>query len=165
MDAKIEGLQKINLMKAKQVEMKVKSQEVPMEVKLESGEKAKRLRPPTFDGQVPWMVFKHQFESVAKHNKWTEEEKATELIMTFQGKAVDLMQTMLECRDYTKPLETTERRLWEKFFEMSRVQKPGETLQELEADVRRLAYLAYPHASAEFLETTINTAFGQIRKN
>ena len=103
------------------------------------------------------MIFKPQFETAAKHNKWTEEEK--ELIMTLQGKAADLLQTMLDCLDYTKLLETMEKRfgnthMGEKVFRnelLGMVHKPGETLQELEADVGRIAYLDHQRASTEFI--------------
>ena len=56
-DMKIDGLHdEINLLKAKQVEMKGKSQEIPTEVKLESKKnKTSNIR------WVPLLVFKHQF--------------------------------------------------------------------------------------------------------
>uniref|UniRef100_A0A2C9M5J8 CCHC-type domain-containing protein n=1 Tax=Biomphalaria glabrata TaxID=6526 RepID=A0A2C9M5J8_BIOGL len=41
----------------------------------------------------------------------------------------------------------------------SRQQKPGETLQELMADIERLARLAYPTLTQEILEVLITDAF------
>lgn len=32
----------------------------------------RKIKPPTFDGQAPWAVFKHQFETAAKHNRWND---------------------------------------------------------------------------------------------
>ena len=132
-------------------QIKDKLQENSMGLKIETHGRSRKIKPPVFDGLVPWAVFRHQFETAARHNGWTEEEKATELIMVLQGKAADLLQTMLGCQEYQKLVDTMERRFGNNHMQevyrnelKSRIQKQGETLQELEADVRKLAYLAHP---------------------
>ena len=91
-------------------QIKDKLQENSMGLKIETHGRSRKIKPPVFDGLVPWAVFRHQFETAARHNGWTEEEKATELIMVLQGKAADLLQTMLGCQEYQKLVDTMERR-------------------------------------------------------
>jgi hypothetical protein len=44
-----------------------------------------------FDGTATWEVFSPQFETVAKHNGWTRQEKSTHLITALQGRATDVL--------------------------------------------------------------------------
>ena len=76
---------------------------------------------------------------------------------------------MLGCQEYEKLVETMERRFGNNHMQevyrnelKSRIQKQGETLQELEADVRRLAYLAHSEYPSEVIENTVTNAFETI---
>jgi hypothetical protein len=35
------------------------------------------IKPPWFDGFMPWELFRFQFDAVAEYDSWTEREKAT----------------------------------------------------------------------------------------
>ena len=95
-------------------QIKDKLQENSMGLQIETHGRSRKIKPPVFDRLVPWAVFRYLFETAARHNRWTEEEKTTELIMVLQGKATDLLQTMLGCQEYQKLVETMERRFWNK---------------------------------------------------
>ena len=73
---------------------------------------------------------------------------------------------MLGCQEYEKLVETMERRFGNNRMQevyrnelKSRIQKQGKTLQELEADVRRLTYLAHSEYPSEVIENTVTNAF------
>jgi hypothetical protein len=43
-------------------------------------------QPPTFDGNTTWSVFRRQFEVVAEHNQWSDQDKSTYLITALKGR-------------------------------------------------------------------------------
>ncbi|UYV64930.1 K02A2.6-like [Cordylochernes scorpioides] len=90
---------------------------------LETTECFSKIKPPTYDGQTSWKCFKTQFEVVALGNRWNSSEKAINLAASFRGSA-------------TEPYHVVKLK--------NRRQKRDETLQELAADVERLARLAFP---------------------
>ena len=46
------------------------------------------MKPPEFSGQVPWAVYKRQFEAAAEINHWTTDmQKATALVLALRGPA------------------------------------------------------------------------------
>ncbi|GBL73296.1 hypothetical protein AVEN_175240-1 [Araneus ventricosus] len=106
----------------------------------------------TFDGQTSWTVFKTQFDVVSSTNGWTDFVKASQLVASLQGSAADVLQGIPA--DKLTDLTTIEKALESRFGDShlthfyrtelkTRRQKPGESLQELAADVERLMSLAY----------------------
>jgi hypothetical protein len=43
------------------------------------------IKPPRFDGPMSWTLFQHQFEAMAEHDNWADQEKAMHLLATLQG--------------------------------------------------------------------------------
>ncbi|XP_055899118.1 uncharacterized protein LOC129928518 [Biomphalaria glabrata] len=130
-------------------------------------EMAGKTKPPVFDGSVSWSVYRLQFEAAAKVNRWnTKAEKATGLVLALRGKAAKLLQTMKDQTDFDAMVKTMELRYGDEHLQevfriqlKSRQQKSGETLQELAADIERLARLAYPLATPEFVDVIVTDAF------
>ncbi|KAJ8973583.1 hypothetical protein NQ317_011837 [Molorchus minor] len=85
-----------------------------------------------------------QFDAAANVNNWSESEKATALIVSLRGDALEILQTLDE--DQHKNYEELVLQL-----EM-RNQRINENLQQYEADIARLVYLAYPTAPRDFIE-------------
>ncbi|KAJ8948844.1 hypothetical protein NQ318_013496 [Aromia moschata] len=104
----------------------------------------KMLKPPTYDGQSSWSMYRRQFEAAAKANGWTSQEMATSLVLSLRGQALDILQSIPEEQqnDYDRIVGALE----------IRQQRSNESLQEYEADIERLVHLAYPQAPKEFLE-------------
>lgn len=136
-------------------------------VNLGSSEATGKVKPPIFDGTVSWTVYKRQFEAAAKVNNWrTNEEKATGLMLALRGKATELLQIVSDQQDYEALVRTMELRFGDEHMKevyrvqlKTRQQKPGETLQELMADIERLARLAYPTLTQEILDVLVTDAF------
>ncbi|KAJ8941380.1 hypothetical protein NQ318_003633 [Aromia moschata] len=106
----------------------------------------KMLKPPTYDGQSSWSMYRRQFEAAAKANGWTPQEMATSLVISLRGQALEILQE--HPGRAAKRLRQDCRRVRNK----SRQQRSNESLQEYEADIERLIHLAYPQAPKEFLE-------------
>ncbi|GBO45639.1 hypothetical protein AVEN_139022-1 [Araneus ventricosus] len=106
----------------------------------------------TFDGQTSWTVFKTQFNVVSSTNGWTDFVKASQLVASLRGSAAEVLQgipadKLIDLTTIEKDLESRfgDRHLTQ-FYRIelkTRRQKPGESLQELAADVERLMSLAY----------------------
>ncbi|GBM84608.1 hypothetical protein AVEN_247301-1 [Araneus ventricosus] len=105
----------------------------------------------TFDGQTSWTVFKTEFEVVSSTNGWTDFVKASQLVASLRGSAAEVLQGIPA--DKLTDLTTIEKALESRFGDShltqfyrtelkTRRQKPGESLQELAADVKRLMSLA-----------------------
>lgn len=136
------------------------------EIRPGTSSSAGKMKPPVFDGQVSWSVYKRQFEAATKANHWTNEEKATALVIALRGQASELLQTIPNQDDYDALVNALELRYGNEHLQevyrvqlKARQQKSGETLQELEADIERLAHLAYPSAPPEYLDLTVTDAF------
>ncbi|GBL89656.1 hypothetical protein AVEN_104613-1 [Araneus ventricosus] len=110
------------------------------------------VKPLTFDGQTSWTVFKTQFNVVSSTNGWTDFVKASQLVTSLRGSAAEVLQGIPA--DKLTDLTTIEKALESRFGDRhltqfyrtelkTRRQKPGESLQELAADVERLMSLAY----------------------
>ncbi|KAJ8955748.1 hypothetical protein NQ318_008620, partial [Aromia moschata] len=121
----------------------------------------KMLKPPTYDGQSSWSMYRRQFEAAAKANGWTPQEMATSLVISLRGQALEILQSIPEEQqnDYDRIVGALEIRYGHKYLRQvyqsqikSRQQRSNESLQEYEADVERLVHLAYPQAPKEFLE-------------
>ncbi|KAJ8957218.1 hypothetical protein NQ318_007780 [Aromia moschata] len=121
----------------------------------------KMLKPPTYDGQSSWSMYRRQFEAAAKANGWTPQEMATSLVISLRGQALEILQSIPEEQqnDYDRIVGALEIRYGHKYLRQvyqsqikSRQQRTNESLQEYEADIERLIHLAYPQAPKEFLE-------------
>ncbi|GBM09386.1 Retrovirus-related Pol polyprotein from transposon 297 [Araneus ventricosus] len=106
----------------------------------------------TFDGQTSWTVFKTQFNVVSSTNRWMDFVKASQLVASLRGAAAEVLQGIPA--DNLTDLTTIENALESRFGDShlmqfyrtelkTRRQKPGESLQELVANVERLMSLAY----------------------
>ncbi|KAJ8932554.1 hypothetical protein NQ318_004708 [Aromia moschata] len=119
------------------------------------------LKPPTYDGQSSWSMYRRQFEAAARANGWTPQEMATSLVISLRGQALEILQSIPEEQqnDYDRIVGALEIRYGHKYLRQvyqsqikSRQQRSNESLQEYEADIERLIHLAYPQAPKEFLE-------------
>ncbi|KAJ8913587.1 hypothetical protein NQ315_013994 [Exocentrus adspersus] len=117
-------------------------------------------KPPTFDGEASWSMYKRQFEA-ATTNGWDEQQKATELVLALRGKALQTLQDIPEEKqnDYFTVVGALELRFGSKYLSQvyqnqlkSRSQGPTETLQEFSTDIERMVRLAYPEAPEEFIK-------------
>ncbi|GBM66532.1 hypothetical protein AVEN_133236-1, partial [Araneus ventricosus] len=106
----------------------------------------------TFDGQTSCTVFKTQFDIVSSTNGWMDFMKASQLVASLRGSAAEVLQGIPA--DKLTDLTTIEKALESRFGDShltqfyraqlkTRRQKPGESLEELAADVERLMSLAY----------------------
>ncbi|KAJ8958720.1 hypothetical protein NQ318_016448 [Aromia moschata] len=128
----------------------------------------KMLKPPTYDGQSSWSMYRIQFEAAAKANGWTPQEMATSLVISLRGQALEILQSIPEEQqnDYDRIVGALEIRYGHKYLRQvyqsqikSRQQRTNESLQEYEADIERLIHLAYPQAPKEFLEQIVIQTF------
>ncbi|KAI5754399.1 hypothetical protein M8J77_008276 [Diaphorina citri] len=127
-----------------------------------------KFEPPVYDGQTAWQIFKRQFEAVCAGNMWSASEKTTALMLALRGPAADLIQTLsLDSPvTYDELVRALERRFGDEHMQpvyriqlRNRMQKSGESLQELHADIERLAYLSYSHSNPELLNLMACDAF------
>ena len=131
------------------------------------------IQPPTYNGQTSWSWCKKQFEAAATANLWEEEQKSTALVIALRGAALEIRQTLSEedRNSYSALAAALELRFGDKHLKQvyavqvkTRTQKVGESLQEFEADVKRLVRLAYSDAPPTFQETlAIETFVNGIR--
>ncbi|KAJ8960146.1 hypothetical protein NQ318_003866 [Aromia moschata] len=54
------------------------------------------LKPPTYDGQSSWSMYRRQFEAAARANGWTSQEMATSLVISLRGQALEILQSIPE---------------------------------------------------------------------
>ncbi|KAJ8936966.1 hypothetical protein NQ318_015629 [Aromia moschata] len=108
----------------------------------------KILKPPTYNGQSSWSMYRRQFEAAAKANGWTSQEMATSLVISLRGQALETLQSIPEEQqhDYDRIVGALEIRYRHKYLRQvyqsqikSRQQRSNESLQEYEADIERLA--------------------------
>ncbi|GBL98624.1 hypothetical protein AVEN_139300-1 [Araneus ventricosus] len=115
-----------------------------------------------FDGQTSWTVFKTQFDVVSSTNGWTDFVKASQLVASLRGSAAEVLQGIPA--DKLTDLTTIEKALESRFGDShltqfyrtelkTRRQKPGESFQELAADVERLMSLAYAECPLDVRES------------
>ncbi|GBN36695.1 hypothetical protein AVEN_51280-1 [Araneus ventricosus] len=116
----------------------------------------------TFDGQTSWTVFKTQFDVVSSANGWNNRVKASQLVASLRGTAAEVLQGIPS--DKLTDLMSIENALEARFGDShltqfyrtelkTRRQKPGESLQALAADVKRLMSLAYAECPMDVQES------------
>ncbi|CAD7003620.1 unnamed protein product [Ceratitis capitata] len=122
---------------------------------------APKVKTPSFDGKIPFQVFKLQFEKTAERNNWSIDEKSAALFIALEGPAAKLLQTIsvIERNDYYGLMQALERRYGSKYRRhihqmmlAKRDQKSNESLQECASEFERLAHLAIGDPSGEHLE-------------
>ncbi|KAJ8909927.1 hypothetical protein NQ315_005646 [Exocentrus adspersus] len=124
-----------------------------------------KVKVPTYDGKVSWNTYLRQFEVVARN--WREEDKATSLIASLRGEALEVLRTIPEASpNYAMLTSALERRYGDAHLQhvyqaqlRSRRQRFEETLQQSEADISRMVNLAYPTAPAEVIEQLSVSSF------
>ncbi|GBN02446.1 hypothetical protein AVEN_141611-1 [Araneus ventricosus] len=120
------------------------------------------VKPLTFDGQTSWTVFKARIDVVSSTNEWTDFVKASQLVASLRGSAVEVLQGIPA--DKLTDLTTIEKALEFRFGDShltqfyrtelkTRRQKPGESLQVLAADVELLMSLAYAECPLDVRES------------
>ncbi|KAJ8935972.1 hypothetical protein NQ318_020846 [Aromia moschata] len=78
----------------------------------------KILKPPTYDGQSSWSMYRRQFEAAAKANGWTSQEMATSLVISLRGQALEILQSIPEEQqnDYDRIIGALEIRYGHKYL-------------------------------------------------
>ena len=112
----------------------------------------REIKAATYDGSTSWIDYRTHFQTVAKLNEWTEEEKGLFLAASLRGHAQavpgDLPGDNTEYQYLVKALE--ERFAPPNQTELYRVQlrerrkRASETMPELGHSIRRSVNLAYP---------------------
>ena len=128
---------------------------------------------PAFDGTVSWSVYKAQFEIAARKNNWlTSQQKAENLVFSLRGEALQLLELIADRDDYDAIVKVLESRFGNQHAPeifraqlKSRRQKHEESLQQLEADIERLANLGYPLCPRNILNAIIADGFIAALKN
>ncbi len=125
--------------------------------------------PPKYDGKTGLKEFLFQFDVCRKHNKWTDDEAAYQLLMACTGDALTALtinDVASEDHSLEELIDVLEQEFESKecaeshFLRLTRrEQKPGEGLQELGKDIKKLVKLAYPTASKEERERTAKEYF------
>ena len=117
-----------------------------------------RLKLQKFDGTDSWENWWSHFENCATYNRWTTVDKLAFLKGALPGSAAQVLwdtdrQATGSLRRLTELLRSRysgQRQAEKHKAELQvRIKRPGETLNDLHQDVRRLTALAYPQLTAE----------------
>ena len=137
-------------------------------IKTENSLSSPKVKPPTYDGTYSWSNYLRQFTTVAEINGWSEKEKASSLIVSLRGAALEILQIVPVQKqdDYQLLIENMERRFGDKRLEhvyrtqfRTRKQHVGETVHQYGAEITRLSKLAYPNVPDEVLEEMATDMF------
>ena len=117
----------------------------------------------TFDGTDDFEIFQSRFEVIGQYGGWTEQELLTRLIISLEGKALEVLRCTGEPHSYdkivdklrqwfviTKEPEQALQELWKL------AQEPQETLEELAFRAERLAALGVLQCSSKDREMTFS---------
>ncbi|XP_049316468.1 uncharacterized protein LOC125779284 [Bactrocera dorsalis] len=120
-----------------------------------------RLKAPTFDGSIPFQIFKLQFEKTVMANNWNAADKVASLFVSLKGPAAEILQTIPDCErdNYEALMSAIERRYGSEHRKQiyqielqNRGQKMNEPLQEFATEIERLAHLPNADAPVDFIE-------------
>ncbi|XP_049304051.1 uncharacterized protein LOC125776343 [Bactrocera dorsalis] len=120
-----------------------------------------RLKAPTFDGSIPFQIFKLQFEKTATANNWNAADKVASLFVSLKGPAAEILQTIPDCErdNYEALMSAIERRYGSEHRKQiyqielqNRGQKMNESLQKFATEIERLAHLANADAPVDYIE-------------
>ena len=112
-------------------------------------------KPQEYDGSVPWLSYKTQFEAIAAVHGWNNSDRVGELVACLKGPALEVFAHLpasdqLQYNRLVGALDQrfgqTNQQLWFRSQFRRRVRNPGESLPMLAQDLERLAALAYPVA-------------------
>jgi hypothetical protein len=120
----------------------------------------------TFNGDTTWSVFRRQFEVVVEHNRWSNQDKSTYLIIALKGRAADVLPGIPTNTTYEDTLRALEDRFGDQHFAAayccqltSRRQNPEESLQGFATAIEMLALRAYPNLPADYVAREAGKAF------
>ncbi|ESO08416.1 hypothetical protein HELRODRAFT_169254 [Helobdella robusta] len=146
------------------------SQKMAMPLDHASG---RTLKVPAFDGEMSWNVYKTQFEAAATSNCWNGKERATALILALRGSAAEVLQTIPAENhfNYEVLVSALDLRYGEEHMKQiyrsqlrNRMQRSGESIQQLAQDIERLTLLSYPTSDPEHRdETALDTFIKALR--
>jgi hypothetical protein len=98
-----------------------------------------------------WTVFRRQFETVAKHNRCTRQEKATYMTTALQGRATDVLHGIRKGATNEGTLQALEVRHGNQHFAATyrsqtkeRTWRATESLQDFATAIEQLAHRTYP---------------------
>jgi hypothetical protein len=127
---------------------------------------ASMAQPPIFEGTTSWSVFRRQFETVAEHNHWLQQEKSTYLITALRGQAADVLHGIPINATYQKTLQALEDRFGDQHLAAAyrsqlkaRTQRARESLQEFATAIKQLAHRTYPTLPDEHIRREAGKAF------
>jgi hypothetical protein len=164
----ITGVKKDLDIRAKGLEARIVQVEARAELDVggRTGNDAGRAKPPKFDGSTSWAMFRRQFETVADHNRWMPQEKATYLIAALEGRACDVLHWVPRGATYEETIEALEDRFGDQDLAAAyrsqlktRTQKAGESLQEFATAIEQLAHRAYPALPEDHVRKEAGKAF------
>jgi hypothetical protein len=111
-------------------------------------------------------VFRRQFETVAEHNQWSDKDKSTYLITALKDRAADVLPGIPTNTTYEDTLRALEDRFGDQHFAAAyrcqlttRIQNPGESLQDFAKAIEMLALRAYPNLPADYVAREAGKAF------
>ena len=114
---------------------------------------------PAFTGKETWQIWFNRFNDVARIKHWTPDQKLEELLPRLQGTAGEFVYDQLAPatrRDYASLIEELHNRFrvveTRKTYGTqlcNRIQKPGESVEDFAADLKRLYTKAYPERDAD----------------
>ncbi|GBM72790.1 hypothetical protein AVEN_230345-1 [Araneus ventricosus] len=122
----------------------------------------------TFDGLTSWTVFKTQFDVMSSTNGWTDFAKASQLVPSLRGSAVEVLQGIPadELTDLTTIETALESRFGDSHLKQfyrtelkTRRQKPKDSLQVLATDVELLMSLAFAECPLDVRESLVAQYF------
>ena len=118
--------------------------------------------PQKFDSsKVHWADYKIHFEKAAKYNGWSMEEKADQLILSFDGESLKLLSQFSEQvqNNYDQLVDAlntqfdpVERAAAYKIEFRSRARRRNEAIMEFSADLRHMVTRAYPNQTSSAQE-------------
>lgn len=117
--------------------------------------------PRPFDGSTSFKDFILNFSLCADINEWGEKEKVQYLTVMLRGEALQVYRDMpsIDCGNFNRIVKELEMRFNPPQHEdlyraqlRSRVQREGETLVELAAEIRKLVNLGYPNTPPDIRE-------------
>ncbi|KAJ8706272.1 hypothetical protein PYW08_006483 [Mythimna loreyi] len=122
---------------------------------------------PRFDGTSSWTAFKYQFETLAKTNRWNDEQSFAALTLALRGDALLVLENLpSDGRTLERLMEGLDTRYGDKHLEhvfraqlRDRTQRPNESLQQWGVEVERLVRRAYVSMTPETVEVYLVQAF------
>jgi len=143
--------------KVRDLQAQLASYEQRQENRAPRREARERVYMAKFDGSSDWDAYLVQFKIVAEANGWSLDEKRVQLISKLEGEAARILARL--CPTDQGDLFAITQALSRRFSSTGpdsyfmnllsqRVQKPGETVQQLADEIESLAIRAFPNADS-----------------